>query len=162
MKQQNIKEAEPKPVRNDSLKEAMDQLRNDPTKENNIVVLNEVVSARLLAPVSMDREPELDPKTGEVILDKDTEIRFEIITNNKGELYYPVFTDGAELKKCSEEPDQRVLIVNLADLAAMIAAQNNQISGFVINPRGDNMVFPAEMIAKMSEEMMREDNEKEK
>ena len=55
MKQQNIKAAEPKPVRNDSLKEAMDQLRNDPTKENNIVVLNEVVSARLLAPVSMDR-----------------------------------------------------------------------------------------------------------
>ena len=82
--------------------------------------------------------------------------------NNKGELYYPVFTDGAELKKCSEEPDQRVLIVNFADLAAMIAAQNNQISGFVINPRGDNMVFPAEMIAKMSEEMMREDKEKEK
>ena len=162
MKQQNIKAAEPKPVRNDSLKEAMDQLRNDPTKENNIVVLNEVVSARLLAPVSMDREPELDPKTGEVILDKDTEIRFEIITNNKGELYYPVFTDGAELKKCSEEPDQRVLIVNFADLAAMIAAQNNQISGFVINTRGDNMVFPAEMIAKMSEEMMREDKEKEK
>ena len=162
MKQQNIKAAEPKPVRNDSLKEAMDQLRNDPTKENNIVVLNEVVSARLLAPVSMDREPELDPKTGEVILDKDTEIRFEIITNNKVELYYPVFTDGAELKKCSEEPDQRVLIVNFADLAAMIAAQNNQISGFVINPRGDNMVFPAEMIAKMSEEMMREDKEKEK
>ena len=74
MKQQNIKAAEPKPVRNDSLKEAMDQLRNDPTKENNIVVLNEVVSARLLAPVSMDREPELDPKTGEVILDKDTEL----------------------------------------------------------------------------------------
>ena len=162
MKQQNIKAAEPKPVRNDSLKEAMDQLRNDPPKENNIVVLNEVVSARLLATVSMDREPELDPKTGEVILDKDTEIRFEIITNNKGELYYPVFTDGAELKKCSEEPDQRVLIVNFADLAAMIAAQNNQISGFVINPRGDNMVFPAEMIAKMSEEMMREDKEKEK
>ena len=162
MKQQNIKAAEPKPVRNDSLKEAMDQLRNDPTKETNIVVLNEVVRAGLLAPVSMDREPELDPKTGEVILDKDTEIRFEIITNNKGELYYPVFTDGAELKKCSEEPDQRVLIVNFADLAAMIAAQNNQISGFVINPRGDNMVFPAEMIAKMSEEMMREDKEKEK
>ena len=145
MKQQNIKAAEPKPVRNDSLKEAMDQLGNDPTKENNIVVLNEVVSARLLAPVSMDREPELDPETGEVILDKDTEIRFEIITNNKGELYYPVFTDGAELKKCSDEPDQRVLIVNFADLAAMIAAQNNQISGFVINPRGDNMVFPAEI-----------------
>ena len=162
MKHQKHKAAEPRPVRNDSLKEAMDQLRNDPTKENNIVVLNEVVRAGLLAPVSMDREPELDPETGEVILDKDTEIRFEIITNNKGELYYPVFTDGAELKKCSDEPDQRVLIVNFADLAAMIAAQNNQISGFVINPRGDNMVFPAEMIAKMSEEMTREDKEKEK
>ena len=73
-----------------------------------------------------------------------------------------MFTDGAKLKKCSDEPDQRVLIVNFADLAAMIAAQNNQISGFVINPRGDNMVFPAEMIAKMSEEMTREDKEKEK
>ncbi|MDO4394273.1 MAG: SseB family protein [Bacillota bacterium] len=162
MKQNIDKTTVPKPVRNDKLKEAMDQLRNDPTRENNIVVLNEVVSAGLLAPVSMDREPEIDKKTGEVIIDKDTEIRFEIISNNRGELYYPVFTDGAEMKKFNIEQDQRVLIVSFNDLAAMIKVQNNQIAGFVINPKSDNMIFSADMIAKMSAEMEKEDKEKEK
>lgn len=150
----------PKPLRNDALKEAMETLRQTQDTQQYIKVLNEVVKAQLLIPIQMDRDPQVDEKTGEVILDKDTEIRFEIIENNKGELYYPVFTDGAEMKKLQLDKDQQVLIVSFADLEAMLRMQAGQMAGFVINPKGTNMVFPADMVHKMAEEISKETNER--
>ena len=143
----------PKPLRNDVLKAEMEELRKTQDREQYVKVLNEVVNAQLLIPIQMDRKPEVDAKSGEVILDKDTEIRFEIIENNKGELYYPVFTDGEEMKKLQLDKDQQVLIVSFGDLAAMLRMQADQMAGFVINPKGTNMVFPAGMVSKMAEEM---------
>lgn len=151
----------PKPLRNDALKAEMEELRKTQDREQYVKVLNEVVSAQLLIPIQMDRKPEVDAKSGEVILDKDTEIRFEIIENNKGELYYPVFTDGEEMKKLQLDKDQQVLIVSFGDLAAMLRMQADQMAGFVINPKGTNMVFPAGMVSKMAEEMDREIKRKE-
>ena len=155
------KHVRPVPVRNDGLKSDIEELKRDPNTEQYVKVLNEVVNAQLLAPIHLDKEPERDEKTGQVVIDKDTEIQFEMIRNNEGELYYPVFTDGAEMRKLQMEEDQRVLIVNFWDLANMVKMQEDQMSGFVINPKGGNMIFPADMIDKMVEEINRKKQEKE-
>lgn len=144
------------PVNNPELKEAIKAAKQNPSTETTVRLLNEVVKARLLAPVSMDRDPEYDAKINEVILEKDTQISFELIKSGNGDLYYPVFTDGPEMKKCEIDKDQHSLIVNFDDLAAMLLQPQNAVAGFVINPMRDNICFSTEMIAAMKKDMEKE------
>ncbi len=160
-KEEKVKKTEevktqPDPVRNPQLKAAMKSAKENPGMETTVRFLNEVVTARLLAPVEMDKAPEYDMKLDEVILEKDTEIRFELIKAANGALYYPVFTDGEEMRKVDIEKDQHSLILNFDDLAAMLLQPQNAVAGFVINPMSDNVVFSTEMVAAMKKDMEKE------
>ena len=148
-----------KPVRNPELKKAMEEAKKDPGMENSIRLLNEVVKARLLIPVSMDKDPQYDRKLEEVVLEKDTRISFELIKAASGDLYYPVFTDGEEMIKCEIEKDQHSMIVNFDDLAAILLMPQSGIAGFAINPMSDNLCFSKEMVASMKRDMEKEREE---
>ncbi len=145
-----------KPVKNPALKKAIEDARKEPNEENSVRLLNEVVKARLLIPVSMDKDPEYDEKLQEVVLEKDTRISFELIKAKNGELYYPVFTDGEEMIKCDIEKDQHSMIVNFDDLAAILLMPQSGIAGFSINPMSDNLCFKKEMVAAMKRDMEQE------
>ena len=93
----------------------------------------------------------------DVFLEKDTTISFELIKAANGDLYYPVFTHGEELKKCSKEQDQHTMKVTFEDLANMILNQGKVVKGFVINPMGENICFTADMIEGMIHSMREED-----
>lgn len=144
---------QPEPVRNPDLKAAIADAKKEASMENSVRMLNEVVRARLLVPVSMDKPPEYDEKTDDIILEKDTAISFELIKAANGDLYYPVFTDGIEMHTVEVEKDQHSLIVNFDDLAAMLLQPQNAVAGFVINPMSDNVVFSTEMVAAMKKDM---------
>ena len=150
-----------KPVRNPELKKAIQNAKKDPGMENSIRLLNEVVKARLLIPVSMDKDPQYDRKLEEVVLEKDTRISFELIKAASGDLYYPVFTDGEEMIKCEIEKDQHSMIVNFDDLAAILLMPQSGIAGFAINPMSDNLCFSKEMVASMKRDMEKEREEKQ-
>lgn len=143
----------PKPIRNDSLLESIAHAKEDASQENTVKMLNEVVRARLLAPVTLDRDPVVDSQQQEFVLEKDTTISFELIKAANGDLYYPVFTHGEELRKCSGEQNQQSMIVNFGDLANMILQQGKTVRGFVINPMGENICFTSEMIEVMLNDM---------
>ncbi len=146
----------PTPIRNDSLLESIHKAKQDSSQENTVKMLNEVVKAKLLSPVSLDREPEASGEDGQVVLEKDTTISFEMIKAKNGDLYYPVFTHGEELRKCSADSNQHSMIVNFEDLANMILSQSKVVRGFVINPMGENICFTSEMIDDMMKEMKKE------
>lgn len=148
-----------KPVKNPELKKAIEAARKEPNQENSIKLLNEVVRARLLIPVSMDRDPEYDEKLQEVVLEKDTRISFELIKAKNGDLYYPVFTDGEEMLRCDLDTDQHSMIVNFDDLAAILLMPQSGIAGFAVNPMSDNLCFSRDMVAAMKRDM---DNEKKR
>ena len=147
--------AELTPVRNDELLEIIHTVQKDPSTDNIVKMFNAVVAAELLAPVSLDKDPTMDEK--EVYLEKDTTISFELIKAANGDLYYPVFTHGEELKKCSREQDQHTMKVTFEDLANMILNQGKVVKGFVINPMGENICFTADMIEGMITSMREED-----
>lgn len=151
----------PQPIKNPALKEAIVQAKKEPGVENTVKLLNEVVSAKLLIPVSMDREPKYDSEKEEIVIEKDTQINFELIKSSEGDLYYPVFTDGAEMSKCDLDEDQQSLIMNFNDLAAILLQPQNAVAGFVINPMSDNISFPVDMVAAMREDMENETKESE-
>ena len=146
----------PKPVRNPLLKEAAKLARENPSMENSVRFLNEVVRARLLIPVSMDKSPVYDKELDEIILEENTEISFELIKAANGDIYYPVFTDGKEMLKCGIGRGQQSMIVNFDDLAAMLLSPVNAVAGFAINPMSDNMCFTTDMVAAMKKDMEKE------
>lgn len=148
----------PKPVRNPLLKEAAKLARENPSMENSVRFLNEVVRARLLIPVSMDKSPVYDKELDEIILEENTEISFELIKAANGDIYYPVFTDGEEMLKCGIGRGQQSMIVNFDDLAAMLLSPVNAVAGFAINPMSDNMCFTTDMVAAMKKDMEKEDS----
>ena len=124
--------------------------------ENSVRFLNEVVRARLLIPVSMDKSPVYDKELDEIILEENTEISFELIKAANGDIYYPVFTDGEEMLKCGIGRGQQSMIVNFDDLAAMLLSPVNAVAGFAINPMSDNMCFTTDMVAAMKKDMEKE------
>lgn len=157
MEDKNRKQQDgPTPVKNPKLKEAADIAKKEPSKENSVRLLNEVVMARLLIPVSMDKSPVYDKELGEVMLEENTEISFELIKANNGDIYYPVFTDGEEMIKCGVGTSQQSMIVNFDDLAAMLLNPVNAVAGFVINPMSDNLCFKTDMVAAMKRDMEKE------
>ena len=147
--------AELTPIRNDELLEIIHTVQKDPSTDNIVKMFNAVVVAELLAPITLDKDPTMDEK--EVYLEKDTTISFELIKAANGDLYYPVFTHGEELKKCSKEQDQHTMKVTFEDLAGMIMNQGKVVKGFVINPMGENICFTADMIEGMINSMREED-----
>lgn len=146
---------EASPVRNDQLLETIHEMQKDPSTDNIVKMFNAVVTAELLASVTLDKDPTLEK--GDVFLEKDTTISFELIKAANGDLYYPVFTHGEELKKCSKEQDQHTMKVTFEDLANMILNQGKVVKGFVINPMGENICFTADMIEGMITSMREED-----
>ncbi len=150
--------AELTPIRNDGLLEIIHAVQKDPSTDNIVKMFNAVVAAELLAPISLDVDPTIDEK--DVYLEKDTTISFELIKAANGDLYYPVFTHGEELKKCSQEKDQHTMKVTFEDLANMILNQGKVVKGFVINPMGENICFTADMIEGMIASMRAEDSAK--
>ena len=147
--------AELTPIRNDELLEIIHTVQKDPSTDNIVKMFNAVVAAELLAPITLDKDPTMDEK--DVYLEKDTTISFELIKAANGDLYYPVFTHGEELKKCSKEQDQHTMKVTFEDLAGMILNQGKVVKGFVINPMGENICFTADMIEGMINSMREED-----
>ena len=146
--------AEMTPVRNDKLLDSIHAMQKEPSTDNVVKMFNEVVVAELLAPISLDIDPTLEEK--DVFLEKDTKISFELIKAANGDLYYPVFTHGEELKKCSTEKDQHTMKVTFEDLANMIIHQGKVVKGFVINPMGENICFTTDMIEGMINSMKNE------
>lgn len=144
------------PIRNDALLESIKKAKEDASQENTVKMLNQVVRAKLLAPISLDKGPSIEGEDGQVILEKDTTVSFELIKAQNGDLYYPVFTHGEELRKCSTEKNQHSMIVNFADLANIILSQGKTVRGFVINPMGENICFTSEMIEGMMKDMAAE------
>lgn len=147
--------AELTPIRNDELLEIIHTVQKEPSTDNIVKMFNAVVTAELLAPISLDKDPTMEKN--DVFLEKDTTISFELIKAANGDLYYPVFTHGEELKKCSKEQDQHTMKVTFEDLANMILNQGKVVKGFVINPMGENICFTADMIEGMIASMREED-----
>ena len=139
------------PVANPELIKAINKAKEDPNQENSNRMLNEVVRAKLMIPVSMESTILADDKAlGDV---ENASISFELIKANSGAIYYPVFTDIQEMRKCAIEKNQSSMIVNFDDLAAMLLQPMNAVAGFVINPMGENVCFSVQMIAAMKKDM---------
>lgn len=147
-----------KPITNPKLLELMKQ-RTEIMKANDKDgfnrIMNEIaqelcMNANLLAPVHFSKQPEIG-ENGKAVVKEDTTIGFYLLTGNENTRWHPVFTDWEELVKLkTNEEHPQTMVMTFDDLSGMIG-KNEAVAGFVVNPFGDNLIVPREVIASWTQ-----------
>ena len=139
---------------NGELIKAMEALKINENKETQTALIENALKARFFAPVDViDADGNPVKGTGKVSIPKDAKFNFKLIQNAKGEQYFIVFTDIDEFMKWSKSPRVNTIVVVFPQIAQLAAQKSDAISGFVINPMGQNIIFSQEAISNLLEAM---------
>lgn len=139
-------------VDNKKLIELIDKLKEEKSMEVQNQVISEVLKSRFLCPVILESAPK---GGGKVDINKDTKIQFSVIKTNDGKNFLIAFTSDSEVHKWQKEKVQQSIIYTFEDYA-MIATNNDNIEGFVIDPKGCNIAFTKDMIKEIKQNITRE------
>ncbi len=139
---------EMEPLQNDRLKEVIKNLHENYNEDTEEKFLAELKNASFLAPADIKVEEDLKEKIesdGTITLDKNTPMNFMLISSEDGKNFFPAFTDEEELSKDPEKKD--AIIINLETYLEMLDSNTEEnIAGIAINPFGEAIVIPKEML----------------
>ena len=141
-----------KPVSNPMLVGCLELLKAEDSTEHRQMFVNELQSAKLLAPALIEPAPEEDAE-GNLKLIPGSKIQFLMLSTQDGKQFFMGFTDDMEYQKWAEHNKPLpTFALQFDDYVGMMLnkdAQGNPCPalGFVINPYGANLVVPREMIA---------------
>lgn len=124
---------------------AISRMRENNTSETRNKMLLEALNARFLVPFSMKMKPgtEKDPKRTQ----ENTTINFNMLKNDKNEMYFIAFTDAGELEKWKATNQGTLLmLMRFDDLAHLVHQNEKDIYGFILNPNSTNVGFRRDVI----------------
>ncbi len=139
---------------NEKLVAAMEALKDNENKETQTALIENVIGAKFFAPVEViDADGNVLKGSGKVAIPKDAKFNFKLIQNAKGEQYFAVFTDIRQFMLWSKSPKVNTIIVVFPQIAQLAQQRADVISGFVINPMGQNIIFSQDAISNLLEAM---------
>ena len=138
-----------KSVSNPLLMGAIQLMKAENTPEHKKMLSDEIVKAQYLTPATVTPVPE----PGETKLGPGSHVQLPVLAAPNGKQFFMAFTDMAELKKWKDEEGQQTLAMSFEDYGAMLFKKDDQgnispVAGFVINPFGENIIVPKEMVAQ--------------
>lgn len=135
---------------NEDLVKAMNELNKHETADTQKTMIEKVLGARFFAPVDvLDADGNILKGRGKVAIPKDARFNFKLIQNAKGEQYFTVFTDIKEFLKWSKNPKVNTIVVVFPQIAQLAKEKSDAISGFVINPMSQNIIFTQDIITNL-------------
>lgn len=141
-------------LHNEKLIDAMEALKKEANKETQAALIENVIGAKFFAPVEViDAEGNVVKGSGRIAIPNDAKFNFKLIQNTKGEQYFTVFTDVKEFMKWSKSPKVNTIVVVFPQIAQLAQQKADAISGFVINPMSQNIIFSQEAISNLLEAM---------
>lgn len=121
---------------NAPLLQAIARMQTENSRESQEAVLDMVISqAQFLAPADIVPETE----------GKEAAVRFQLLTNQEGQPFFPAFTGWDELRKLCGPKNQQTLVLTFDDYAAMVL-RDNRAAGFVVDPFGSCLSFDRAMM----------------
>ena len=125
------------------LLDAIAEMKANNTPENQSKMMDKMVDAQYLAPVSITPPPVTDGYMANITLPPDAKLRFHMIENGMGQRFFLAFTSFEEMSKWRENANVQSIIVTFDDYAGMLAKSeaDENVGGFVIDPFGANLVF---------------------
>ncbi len=134
-------------LENETLVAAMNALKENETPDTKNAFLTEAVKAKYFAPVEvLDTEGKPLEGSGKMEVPKDAKFTFKLLINNKGEQYFPLFTDIDEFQKWSKGQQIKTIVVTFPQMAGLVNKRSDAVKGFVLNPMTQNLLFPKELL----------------
>ena len=126
-------------IENERLVELMGKIREDSSEENMIAVLKEAAVSKFIVPV--------DGSEGDY--------RFHAVSDSKGLKYMVVYsdTDSFEVAFENKKEPQNGVLAGFADLIDVVMAPKMGLSGFVINPGSEEVLFGHDMLKMIAAQM---------
>jgi len=133
---------------------AMELVKSDNSEKHMEFFINELLQAKFICPVSINPVPDVRPD-GSFDMPKDAQISFPMITNVEGQKFVMAYTDMAELLRWKKDSKQAVLIFKFPNYAEVVLQEDNPCAGIAVNPFGDNMVIPKELVRRIKDTHMK-------
>lgn len=141
-----------KAVSNPMLVGCVQLMRAEDTPDHRNMFVNELVKALLQAPALIDPAPTEDAE-GKLTVAPGSRVQFPMLSTPDGKRFYMGFTDQPEYDKWAEKNNKLPFFaLRLDDYLNMMfrrdpQGKENPALGLVLNPMGDNIVIPREMLA---------------
>ena len=139
-------------VDNKKLIELIEKLKEEKTMEVQNQVISDILKSRFLCPVILESAPK---GGGKIEINKNTKIQFSIIKTKDEKTFLIAFTSDEEVNKWQKSKVQQSIIYTFEDYA-MIITNNDNIDGFVIDPKGCNIAITKEMIKEIKSNITQE------
>lgn len=139
-------------INNKELIDAIERMKQEKTIEAQNKVISEVLKAKFMCPVILESAPK---GGGKININKDTKIQFSIIKTTNDKNFLIAFTSEEEVHKWQKNKTQQSIIYTFEDYS-IIAEKNDNLEGFIIDPKGCNLVFTKNMIRQIKNSITRE------
>ena len=126
-------------IENERLVELLGSIRQDSSEENMIAVLKEAAVSKFLVPVD----------------GTDGNYSFHAVSDSKGLKYMVVYCDSDSFEVAFEDKKepQNGVVAGFADLIDVVMAPKMGLSGFVINPGSEEVLFGKDMLKMIAAQM---------
>lgn len=143
------------PVTNPQLVQAMEAMKQERNQRTEAAFVNTLKVSRFLVPANVDtvQQAQANPD-GTVELKDQPQIKFVLFSNQNGEKFFPLFTDGAEIRKWGEHDKHQLAAITYQDLCQFFRreqenASANNLIGIVINPYSHNIMVPTDSMLRI-------------
>lgn len=128
-----------------NLKTSMQNFLDNPTFDNEKILINELKIANFLAPIMLS-SPLAKPNGDSFYEEEGSNIKFIMLEDENSNLYYPAFTSRDELMKLRQDSEQEILPISLQEYANMLLNSSNKYSGVVIDAFSESLVLDMKFI----------------
>jgi len=136
-------------ISNPMLVGAMALLKKKNSPENRKLFVDELLHAKLLAPVMISPAPEVD-ENGKRTLAKDSKMTFPMMKSNDEKRFFTVFTDLNEMRQIKADGYLTVIPVSFKSMGGIMAASGEGCSGIAINPYGESIVLNRKYVEEIA------------
>lgn len=140
-----------KEIQNMELIIAMKLVKDNPSQENRNRMVNEMMKSRFLTPaiIPMSEQERVKEEGKRTQL----QVTFKTITTKDGRHFLPAFTDTFQIdtwkEKTNVTEEIKSMVMNFDAYAKYVMQSKGELSGFIINPFGENIVFPTELMKSL-------------
>ena len=147
-------------ITNPELKEAIEAMQAEGSKQNIDNMINKVIEAKFSLPARVTQIPSASTTNGRTVMNNQTQVQFRLLENTKKEKFFGVFTDIEELYRWKGNEEAQKVVTDFDSVAHMVMDPKSNVLGFVINPFGKSVTFPKNMVIsiKQQRDYMRMEN----
>ncbi len=148
-----------KKIQNMELIIAMRRMQDDNTPQNRSRMISEMMRTRFITPaVVSPEEEEKVRRNKEKGLKTPIQVSFKVVTTKDGRKFLPAFTDTIQMKewkqRCNITDPVKNMVMNFDVYAQYVFGSGGNLAGFIINPFGENIVFPEELMRSLLKQKM--------